>query len=383
MNIGASKLGNGCDPATREQPHAPGSPDGVGRSSGRHAFWIVFACGWLGWIGVLTIPAALSDEPVAPPLASTVGPIVFATLVAGWRRKLLRPGAPLALTAATHLGLGIAYALASALLSAILAQRVAAPGERFWSDSLWGVVAYLFLVDLVLYVVLAGFLMWTESLRHVQESQARLVREAVLRTQAEAKALRAQFNPHFVLNALHSLMALVREEPETAERAIEDVGALIRYASRLERRGQDTVPLREEIDIAERYLALERLRLAERLSVSWDVSADAEPYDVPSFSLQSLVENAIKHGVSPRAEGGTVGIRIGIDEGDLVMSVEDDGLGADPHGVMDGEGRGLGLLGRRLAALYGSRASLTWDTAPGRGFSVCVRVPLARAEGVT
>ena len=75
-------------------------------------------------------------------------------------------------------------------------------------------------------VVLAGFLMWTESIHQVRESSARLAQEAVLRAQAEAKALRAQFNPHFVLNTLHSLMALVREEPETAERAIEDVGAL-------------------------------------------------------------------------------------------------------------------------------------------------------------
>jgi len=379
----ASIRRNGSDPATRQPPHAPGAADGVGRSSEGYAFWIVFAFGWLGWIGIMAIPSALEGEPVGPPLASTVGPIVFGTLVARWRRTLLQPGVPLARTVVTHLGLGIAYALASAFLSAILVRWIAPPGETFWNHSLSGIVAYLAVVHLILYVVLAGFLMWTESIRHVQESQAKLVREAVLRTQAEAKALRAQFNPHFVLNTLHSLMALVREEPETAERAIEDVGALIRYASRLERRGQDTVPLPEEIEIAERYLDLERLRLAERLSVTWDISADPEPYDVPSFSLQSLVENAIKHGLSPKAEGGTVRIRIAVEHEHIVLSVEDDGLGADPHSVMDGEGRGLGLLGRRLAALYGSRASLAWDTAPGRGFSVVLKIPLSSAERLT
>jgi len=364
----------------QERPRAPLEARGFGRSSERYAFWILFSFGWLGWVGILAVPAALGGEPVGPPLASTVGPIIFATFVARWRRRLFRPEAPVVRNVVTHLGWGIAFAVASAFVSAVLVRWIVSPGETFWNSPLSVLVAYLSVVHVILYVVLAGFLMWTESIHQVRESSARLAQEAVLRAQAEAKALRAQFNPHFVLNTLHSLMALVREEPETVERAIEDVGALIRYASRLERCGQDVVPLRKEIEIAERYLALERLRLADRLAVAWDIAVDPEPYDVPSFSLQSLLENAIKHGISPKAEGGTVTIRIGVEAGHLMVSVRDTGCGADPRSVLDGEGRGLGLLGQRLDALYGPGASLTWDTAPESGFSVVLKIPLSSAE---
>jgi sensor histidine kinase YesM len=327
----------------------------------------------------MAISSALASEPVGPPIASTVGPILLATLLARWRRSLLRPEAPLVRTMVVHLGVGVGYAVTSAFISAAVVDLIVQPGNTFWNASPSVIIAYLSVLHLILYVVLAEFLMWTESIRQVQETHAKLAHEAVLRAQAEVKALRAQFNPHFVLNTLHSLMILVREEPEAAEKAIEDVGALIRYASRLEKCDRDTVPLPKEIEIAERYLALESLRLATRLAVSWEISSDPELYYVPSFSLQSLLENAIKHGLFPKPAGGKVRIGIGVEDRHLAVSVQDDGMGADPKDVLDGDGRGLGLLERRLSALYGPGASLTWDTARGRGFSVLLKIPLASA----
>lgn len=365
----------------RDLPQAFDELNGRGRTPEGRAFWVLFAVGWLGWVGIMAVSAALGEEPVLPAVASTVGPIVLAVGVARWRRVLLQPDAPLLRTVVAHVGYGFLYALGSALISAILVRLIVEPGDTFWNDPLVALVPYLTVVHLILYVVLAGFLMWTESIRQVHESHARLAHEAALRAEAEAKALRAQFNPHFVLNTLHSLMVLVREEPETAERAIEDVGELIRYAACLERCDRDTVPLGEEIEIAKRYLGLERLRLGNRLEVSWEITSEPEPYCVPSFSLQSLLENAIKHGLSPRPEGGTVQIRIGVEDRHLVLSVTDDGMGAEPGAVMGGEGRGLGLLARRLSALYGRGASLTWNTAPGQGFSAEVVIPLSNAVG--
>lgn len=356
---------------------APREANDQGRSVGGRAFWILFAVGWLGWVSLMTVSSALGGEPVAPPIASTVGPIVLGILVARWRRRLLQPDAPLGRALVAHLGLGIAYAVASAVISAVLVRLVVPPGDTFWNAPLSAMIPYLSVVHLILYVVLAGFLMWTESIRQVHESHARLAHEAVLRAQAEVKALRAQFNPHFVLNTLHSLMILVREEPAVAERAIEDVGELIRYAACLEQCDRDTVPLGEEIEIVERYLALESLRLGDRLAVSWEVPSETKLYRVPSFSLQTLLENAIKHGLSPKPEGGTVRIRIRAGERHLVLSVQDDGMGAEPSAVADGDGRGLNLLARRLDALYGRGASVRWATAPGGGFAVEVAIPLS------
>ena len=205
----------------------------------------------------------------------------------------------------------------------------------------------------------------------------------MLRAEAEAKAVRAQFNPHFVFNTLHSLMLLVRADPGTAERAIEDVAALIRYAAVLERRDLDSVPLGQELEIARRYLGLESLRLSERMNVAWEIDPDLETVAVPPFSLQTLLENAIKHGIAPKEEGGRIRIRIREEEGVLAIEVEDDGLGAAPETVRAAEGKGLNLLGRRVATLFGDAASLTWKTSPRKGFSALLRVPISRLPSPT
>jgi LytS/YehU family sensor histidine kinase len=228
---------------------------------------------------------------------------------------------------------------------------------------------------LLIYAVLAGFMMWSESLYRIEESRALAAREAVLRAEAEAKAVRAQFNPHFVFNTLHSLMLLVRADPTAAERAIEDVAALIRYAASLDRRDLDAVRLGDEVEIAERYMGLEALRLADRLRVRWEVEPDLESAGVPPLSLQILLENAIKHGISPKPEGGCITIRVRRDSDHLLISVEDDGLGAEPETVRAAEGKGLNLLRRRLSMAFGDSASLTWRTSPGGGFVASLRVP--------
>jgi len=230
--------------------------------------------------------------------------------------------------------------------------------------------------SLFLYAILDGFLMWAESIQRVHESRALAAREAMLRAQAEAKSLRAQFNPHFVFNTLHSLMLLVRADPATAERAIEDVAELIRYASVLQRRDVDLVPLAKELEVARRYVALEKLRLEERLRVVWEVEVEPGSVMVPAFALQTLLDNAVRHGLETRPEGGTVRVGAAAHDHLLTLTVADDGQGARPEVVAMASGHGLQLLARRLAALYGDAASVSWTTSPGEGFTATVRFPL-------
>ncbi len=232
---------------------------------------------------------------------------------------------------------------------------------------------------LFLYIILLAFLVWVESMQRVQESRELIAREAVLRAEAESQALRAQFNPHFVFNTLHSLMLLVRAEPETAERAIEDVAGMIRYASTLQRQEVDQVALAKELEFTRRYLSLERLRFPDRLEVAWTVDEDLHHALVPAFSLQTLVENAVKHGISPKPEGGRIEVRVSGEEGSrLRVVVADDGVGARPNSLGANGGTGLRLLGRRLQSTYGSDASLDWATSPGEGFAVTLRLPIRR-----
>jgi hypothetical protein len=346
---------------------------------GKGGFWLTFGVGWLAYLGLLSLPILLEGEPATPILLMTAGPAIMSLLLASRRRALANPDRPLFRTAGTLALVGILYALSSAFLSLLLMWVLPSSPSLLWEEGTLKTLVSLTFYSLILYAVLAGFLLWSESLERIQESRAMAAREAVLRAEAEAKALRAQFNPHFVFNTLHSLMLLVREDPGTAERAIEDVASLIRYASTLERRGQDTVALGQELEMARRYLALEALRLEERLDVAWEVDPELEGTAIPAFALQTLLENAIKHGLSPKPEGGRIRVAARRGEGRMILRVEDDGMGADPGKVSTSEGSGLRLLERRLDGLYGDTASLTWRTAPGEGFDVELRWPAAAA----
>lgn len=307
-------------------------------------------------------------------------PLILTTwVVAANRRRLLQPEWGFWRTLAVHKVVGLVFALATAVIAWLMVEVF----EVEVSNELEGIAPWVqFLLVVVysvfVYVMFLGFMMWAESIRRVRASQQAMAREAILRAEAEAKAVRAQFNPHFVFNTLHSLMLLVRADPGAAERAIEDVAALIRYASIVQRKDIDAVALAKELEVARRYLGLERLRLADRLDVVWEVDAEAESLLLPAFALQTLVENAVKHGIEPSEEGGSVRIAIAEREGFLIAQVVDDGMGADPLGVSQ-EGHGLELLGRRLSARYGDAGTLSWITGPGEGFAATLRIPAERA----
>ena len=361
------------------------TPSGVALSD--RGFWGIFATAWVAYLG-LYVTAALNEEGVAVvqslgmALANTLPPATFAVLVALRRRDLLRPERSLARTVFVHVGVGLLFAAASAAVITLLLalagweEHMARPTSAATVFLLRGVSA------LFLYAILAGFLMWAESIRRVHESRTLAAREAMLRAQAEAKSLRAQFNPHFVFNTLHSLMLLVRADPPAAERAIEDVAELIRYASVLQRRDVDLVPLAKELEVARRYLALEKMRLEDRLVVAWDVEVEPEAILVPAFALQTLLDNAVRHGLETRPQGGAVTVGVSARDDVLTLTVADDGEGADPERVARAAGHGLQLLARRLDALYGGAASVSWTTAPGRGFTARIRFPV-RAPNAT
>ena len=348
-------------------------------------FWLAFSLGWLALAGVFVSAGVAEGSNIGGALLGAVigvGPFAaLGVLVALRRRRLLRPEWTIGRTLAVHLVVGLVYALAAAVLGTIIHYSLGME----WVEANSAATPAVFFVFRVVsgfffYAILAGFLMWTESLVRVHESRTVAAREAGLRAEAEAKALRAQFNPHFVFNTLHSLMLLVRAEPERAERAIEDVATLIRYASVLQREGVDKVPLDKEVVVARRYAALERLRLEDRLRLEWSVAPDVGHFLIPAFSLQSLLENAIKHAVAPSTDAVDVWVRATRVDGHLLLEVADDGPGTDPAIVAAARGHGIDLLARRLASLYSADASLDYETSPGAGFRVTLRVPVEVAD---
>ncbi|HEY0037232.1 MAG TPA: histidine kinase, partial [Longimicrobium sp.] len=209
------------------------------------------------------------------------------------------------------------------------------------------------------------------------DAHARRVHAEALRTRSELQSLRARLNPHFLFNTLHSLRILVRRDPDAARDAIDRLADLLRHV--LDGAGETAVvPLRREVQFVEAYLGLERVRFGDRLRVRTTVDPEALDALVPSLLLQPLVENAILHGIEPQAGGGTVELSLVLRGDEVVISVSDDGVGADAPPGAGGPGLGLVTARQRLQLHYGGRAGFHVHTSPRGGFRVVVTIP---AEG--
>ncbi|HUQ83534.1 MAG TPA: sensor histidine kinase [Gemmatimonadaceae bacterium] len=193
--------------------------------------------------------------------------------------------------------------------------------------------------------------------------------------QAQLEVLRMQLQPHFLFNTLHTISAFMQEgEIEAADRMITRLSDLLRLA--LESAGEQEVPLRQEMDFLGRYLEIQQIRFQDQLRVTLAVPDDLLDVRVPSLILQPLVENAIKHGVTPRARGGEVSVAIARNDGTLRVTVRDDGPGLTGAAMRNGGG-GVGLANTRarLEQLYGDRHRFSVGNHPDGGALVEMTIP--------
>jgi two-component system LytT family sensor kinase len=211
----------------------------------------------------------------------------------------------------------------------------------------------------------------------LREQEARTARADALRMHAELAALRGQLNPHFLFNTLHTLTALVRRDPVTAENALERFGDMLRYVLDVKRSAREDVTLADEMHFVRNYLSLEQLRLGDRLRVVEQIDPEALDCVLPSLTLQPLVENAIKYGIAPRAGGGVLTIVASLDAAALVLEVRDDGRGAPSDVIESATGMGLRAVRQRLETRYPGQARFQVATAPHEGFAVRVELPAA------
>ncbi len=220
-----------------------------------------------------------------------------------------------------------------------------------------------------LYVMIAG-------VAYATDATARAAQAEALAARAQLAALRSQLNPHFLFNALHTVVQLIPRDPARASDAAEQVAALLRTTLEADR---DVVSLDEELAFVRRYLAVERIRFGDRLIVTEAVDADARDALVPAFALQTLVENAVRHGAAPRVEATTITIAATRTAHDVILSVGDTGDGAGADALARG-GTGLRRLRERLGVLYGTRARLDVSPAGQPGFRATITLPLAHDE---
>ena len=227
------------------------------------------------------------------------------------------------------------------------------------------------------------------ALEYYRQSRERERRAGRLREQlsrARLQALRMQLHPHFLFNTLHSVTELVHADPDTAERMITRLGDLLRRT--VDGPTAREVPLAEEMAFVEAYLDIERMRFRDRLTVETRVAPEARAARVPALILQPLVENALLHGLAPRAGPGRLEVRAEVAGARLRLEVRDDGVGParDAATGRVRERVGLGNTRARLRALYGRRHRFALADAPGGGTLAVIEIPFrpvapARPDG--
>ncbi len=225
----------------------------------------------------------------------------------------------------------------------------------------------------------SGYLPPTSSRQRLLEesraAQARVLETSILARDAELKALKAQINPHFLFNSLNSISALTSKDPAKAQEMCILLADFLRMTLGL---GEKTlVPLREELELLQRFLAIERVRFGERLQADAHVEAQAQACLLPPLILQPLVENAIIHGIAGLSAGGTVRLSAECNGGQLHLTIENS---VDPDAAPSRKG-GLGLANvrQRLETRYGKEASMK-VTAEEELFRVTLSLPAEMAS---
>jgi signal transduction histidine kinase len=218
------------------------------------------------------------------------------------------------------------------------------------------------------------------ALHYSRESRARAVKEAQLETklvEARLRTLEAELQPHFLFNTLHAISSLVHSNPDGADRMISRLSDLLRLT--FDRSGAARVSLQEELEFLQKYLEIEQTRFHDRLTVRFDIDADTLDAEVPRLILQPLVENAIKHGVSPKPGAGLVRIAAERRDAQLWLEVSDNGVGLSA-GARERLRTGVGLANTRdrLECLYGTSHRLEFSDDL-KGLAVRLEIPFKQA----
>jgi two-component system, LytTR family, sensor kinase len=273
-----------------------------------------------------------------------------------------------------HLG---AAALISFVLLALYVQLVSLLGietqQTFW-PALRSQLVISFHSEVLTYWMVVGLCHGIDYYRKYRERELRASQLEARLAQAQLDALKMQLQPHFLFNTLNSISVLMSEDVTAARRMLTRLGDLLRTS--LENAGQHEVALSEELRFLRSYLEIEETRFHDRLRVNIQVDPELLDARVPNLILQPLVENAIRHGIAPRAESGLVEIQATRENGRMRLSVRDDGPGLGtnaPEQLM--KGIGLSNTQARLEQLYGDQHEFEVRNANGRGLEVVIAIP--------
>jgi signal transduction histidine kinase len=281
-----------------------------------------------------------------------------------------------------HVLFGIAAAIAVGLCYYVM-ERIT--GQLWDATITQGALALMYATkNLVIGVLVYGGLVSLshgfEYYRRYRERELRATQLTAQLSKAELEVLKMQLQPHFLFNTLHAISALIRPDPDGADRIITRLGDLLRMS--LQSNGMQEVPLRAELEFVEKYADIQRTRFRDRLSIRVEADPAALDAMVPSLILQPLVENSIRHGVELREQAAVIAVKAERRGERLLLTVTDNGPGFPEYVLTPVPGRGLGLANTRarLAALYGDDGRLIVATVPEGGALVLLDLPFRQAS---
>src|SRR5215472_12627402 len=333
----------------------------VMRAEGMHHYWYrlfwTMLVAWLPWMLATPLVLRLSERYPATQwrMAST------------WTVHLL-----------TCAALGLAHAGWVAMWESLLNPWAITPGPdpfpRLWLHKFYG--------GLLSYVILYGLILLVAHTLHSREQLARQQTEAARLNEqlskAQLNALRRQIEPHFLFNTLNAIAGLVREKRN--DDAVSMIAGLSDFLRRVvEDSDRQQVPLVEELEFTQKYLNIQKARFADRLQLSVDVPAELLPVQVPSLILQPMVENAVKHGIAKRVQGGAIRVAATRSNGMLTLRVYNDGPSLPAGWERKTSGIGILNVRTRLRSLYGDAFKLSLQNQNG-GVEACVSVPYISPE---
>jgi two-component system, LytTR family, sensor kinase len=345
--------------------------------------WLLVVAGWtlvgLGYFLSQTYTASSAAGPSS-------GRLLVFSLGTGWIWAGLTPlvlwltrdatlgASTWAYTVGIYLVSGVAFFFLSGTLEWMLGLATGMYGPNQLRTALFSecvetrLLAYLAIVTLGWSA--RYFALYRTRHLHASDLETRLAK-------THLQVLKMQLQPHFLFNTLNTVAELVHTDPEAADQMITRLGRLLRLS--LDHAGHQVVPLRQETDFLRVYIEIEQVRFQDRLQIVWDLAAETLDAAVPTLLWQPVLENAIRHGVTPLAGRGRIVIASYREGDDLVLEIRDNGRGLPADGAPR-EGVGLRNIRERVDQLYGSRARFTLGPALGGGTVATLRLPFTPCE---
>jgi two-component system, LytTR family, sensor kinase len=304
-------------------------------------------------------------------------PALLAPVVVEITRRYRLGRTPWPSTLAVHLACAFLFSLLHTGTMLLVRSLLFENGGRVTNLSWWTYIQrqYIMQLDWMLatYFCLVGL---GHAIDYWREARERAVSAERLQTrlaEAQLEALQRQLQPHFLFNTLHAISSLMRTNVDAADTMIDQLSDLLRLS--LRSRSQE-VTVKQEFDLLRSYLAIEQTRFRDRLSVQIDVDPDVLDARIPQLLLQPLVENAVRHGIAPRARPGRIDVRARREGPQLTIDVRDTGDGLPPERLVAlNDGVGLSNTRARLTHLYGMNHGFAFANLPGGGFQVSVSIP--------